>query len=80
MNPIKNHLDKPKNEKNKHGGAQLESMLIKKYADKWCIDNGYPLTKRIIKRGRCKERRINERTNIQSSDGTLPAPDGRRTT
>ena len=45
MNPIKNHLDKPKNEKNKHGGAQLESMLIEKYADQWCRDNGYPVRK-----------------------------------
>ena len=46
MNPIKNHLDKPKNEKNKHGGAQVESKLIEKYADQWCRDNGYPVQRR----------------------------------
>jgi hypothetical protein len=35
-------------ESKKHGGAQEESRLIKKYADKWCKDNGYliPTTKR----------------------------------
>ena len=32
--------------KNKHGGAQVESKLIEKYADQWCRDNGYPLIKR----------------------------------
>jgi hypothetical protein len=32
--------------KKKHGGAQSESILIKKYADQWCIDNGYPIQKR----------------------------------
>ena len=52
MKVIKNHLDKPKNEKNKHGGAQLESMLIEKYADQWCRDNGYPIRERIVHRGR----------------------------
>tara|TARA_R110000744_G_scaffold35719_1_gene82571 strand:- start:305 stop:628 length:324 start_codon:yes stop_codon:yes gene_type:complete len=33
-------------EKNKKGGAQLESKLIEKYADQWCKDNGYSLQKR----------------------------------
>jgi len=28
------------------GGAQEESRLIKKYADQWCRDNGYPIRKR----------------------------------
>ena len=32
--------------KNKHGGAQVESKLIEKYADQWCRDNGYPIIKR----------------------------------
>ena len=32
--------------KPKHGGAQEESKLIKKYADQWCKDNGYPIQKR----------------------------------
>ena len=32
--------------KPKHGGAQEESRRIKKYADQWCRDNGYPITKR----------------------------------
>ena len=32
--------------KPKHGGAQEESKLIKKYADQWCRDNGYPIKKR----------------------------------
>jgi hypothetical protein len=31
---------------NKHGGAQEESRLIKKYADQWCRDNGYPIQNR----------------------------------
>jgi hypothetical protein len=30
----------------KHGGAQEESRLIKKYADEWCKANGYPLQPR----------------------------------
>ena len=35
------------NAKNKkRGGAQQESKLIEKYADKCCKDNGYPLLKR----------------------------------
>ena len=34
------------NVKSKHGGAQEESKLIKRYADQWCKDNGYPLQKR----------------------------------
>ena len=32
--------------KRKHGGAQVESKLIEKYADKWCKDNGYPIQRR----------------------------------
>ena len=32
--------------KPKHGGAQEESKLIKKYANQWCRDNGYPIKKR----------------------------------
>ena len=42
------------NKKPKHGGAQEESRLIKKYADQWCRDNGYPVKKRMIKYGRKK--------------------------
>ena len=40
------------NEKNKGpgntnwGGFREESRLIKKYADQWCRDNGYPIQKR----------------------------------
>ena len=35
------------NAKNKkRGGAQQESKLIEKYADKWCKDNGYPIQRR----------------------------------
>ena len=30
----------------KQRGAQEESMLIKKYADQWCKDNGYPIQKK----------------------------------
>ena len=30
----------------KCGGSRLESMLIKKYADQWCRDNGYPIQQR----------------------------------
>tara|TARA_R100001132_G_C3203667_1_gene49842 strand:+ start:261 stop:428 length:168 start_codon:yes stop_codon:yes gene_type:complete len=38
--------------KNKHagnpnwGGARQESMMIKKRADQWCRDNGYPIQER----------------------------------
>tara|TARA_R110002020_G_scaffold207542_2_gene413124 strand:- start:2547 stop:2735 length:189 start_codon:yes stop_codon:yes gene_type:complete len=32
----------------KHGGAQEESKLIKKYADQWCKDNGYKVQKRYF--------------------------------
>ena len=46
MKATKNQLDKPRQEKNRHGGAQEESRLIKKYADKWCKDNGYPIQNR----------------------------------
>ena len=45
MKVIKSQLDRPKSEKNKHGGAQEESRIIKKHADRWCKDNGYPLQK-----------------------------------
>jgi len=30
------------------GGRREESMLIKKYADQWCKDNGYPIIIRKI--------------------------------
>ena len=49
---IKSPLDKRMNEKNKGpgnpnwGGFREESRLIKKYADQWCRDNGYPIQKR----------------------------------
>ena len=46
MKAIRSQLDKLTKEKNKHGGAQEESRLIKKYADQWCRDNGYPIQKR----------------------------------
>ena len=46
MKVIKSQLDRPKSEKNKHGGAQQESKFIKQYADQWCRDNGYPVQKR----------------------------------
>ena len=48
MKVIKSQLDRPKSEKNKHGGAREESRLVKKYADQWCIDNGYPIQKRYF--------------------------------
>ena len=48
MKATKNQLDKPMNEKNKHGGAREESLLVKKYADQWCKDNGYPIQKRYF--------------------------------
>ena len=39
------------NEKNKPGnpnwgGNQQESQMIKKNADQWCRDNGYPIQRR----------------------------------
>ncbi len=46
MTVTKNQSDKQKKEKNNWGGAREESKLIKKYADKWCKDNGYPVRKR----------------------------------
>ena len=55
MKVTKNQLDKPKNEGNNHGGAREESMLIKKHADQWCRDNGYPIRKRRIYRGKWNE-------------------------
>ena len=55
MKATKNQSDKPMKEKNKHGGAQEESRLIKQYADQWCKDNGYPLIKRkYVYKGRWK--------------------------
>ena len=30
------------------GGAREESMMIKKRADQWCRDNGYPIQKRYF--------------------------------
>ncbi len=32
----------------KWGGRREESMLIKKFADQWCRDNGYPIKTRKI--------------------------------
>ena len=29
------------------GGVRLKSKLIKKYADQWCRDNGYPIEKKL---------------------------------
>ena len=55
MKVTKKQLDKPKNEKNKHGGAQEESRLIKQYANQWCRDNGYPIQEReYVYRGKWK--------------------------
>jgi hypothetical protein len=34
--------------KPRHGGAQEESQLIKKFADQWCKDNGYKVQKRYF--------------------------------
>ena len=36
----------------KWGGLRLESKLIKKFHDKWCEDNGYPIKKRVIQNGK----------------------------
>ena len=46
MKATKSLVDKPRKESKQHGGAQAESRLIKKYADEWCKDNGYPVQKR----------------------------------
>ena len=47
MTVIKNQSDKQKAEKNKNwGGAREECLVIKKHADEWCKDNGYPVRKR----------------------------------
>ena len=46
MKAIKNHSGRLKSVKSKHGGFREESKLIKKYADQWCRDNGYPIQKR----------------------------------
>ena len=50
MKAIKNQLDKRMKEKNKRGVGNptwirdsRETKLIKKYADQWCKDNGYPI-------------------------------------
>ena len=29
-------------------GSRLNSKLIKKYADQWCRDNGYPIKKTYV--------------------------------
>ena len=50
MTVTKNQSDKQKAEKNNLGGAREESKLIKKYADKWCKDNGNPVRKRKRRR------------------------------
>ena len=34
------------NEKNKRGSTPLESQMIKKHADQWCRDNGYPIQRK----------------------------------
>ena len=33
-------------EKNKKSGNQQESQMIKKHADQWCRDNGYPIQRK----------------------------------
>ena len=62
MKATKNQSDRPPNEKtdmiqpkNKRGpgnpdwgGAREESQLVKKYADQWCKDNGYPIQERYF--------------------------------
>ena len=44
--PYSSHITTAPIIKLRHGGAQEESKLIKKYADQWCRDNGYPIKKR----------------------------------
>ena len=46
MKAIKSPLDRRMKEKNNWGGAREECRLIEKYADQWCIDNGYPIQRR----------------------------------
>jgi hypothetical protein len=43
------------------GGAREESKLIKKYADQWCRDHGYPIKKRVIQRGRKYGQNVSEK-------------------
>ena len=38
--------NKQKGNYNCHAATQEESRLIKKHADKWCRDNGYPIQRR----------------------------------
>ena len=49
---------KIKKKKKSKGGYQLECKIIQKYADQWCIDNGYP-----IQRSKYWERRYNATNN-----------------
>ena len=35
-------------ENKKYIGAKYESKQIKKHADQWCRDNGYPIQKRYF--------------------------------
>ena len=59
MTVTKNQSDKQKAEKNNWGGARKECLVIKKHADKWCKDNGYPVRKR-------------KRTRYQAANFILP--------
>ena len=53
--------------KPRHGGAQEESMLIKKYADQWCRDNGYRITARVVQRGRKYGRNVSKKRQVTDS-------------
>ena len=49
----------------KWGGAQTESILVAKYADQWCKDNGYPIQRRRYvsrkyERFKCVRNKANE--------------------
>ena len=43
------------------GGAREESKLIKKYADQWCTDHGYPIKARVVQRGRKYGRNVSKK-------------------
>jgi hypothetical protein len=46
MKATKKQSSKQRQGKNNWGGPRKESKLIKKHADKWCRDNGYPINER----------------------------------
>ena len=46
------------------GGFREESKVIEQIHDQWCTDNGYPIRKRRIYKGKWRERKNDTTTTF----------------